>query len=108
MINEDIKFDRDSDSYEALIHLIEECSEIIKVGSKILRFGINSRDNWKLLSEEVGNTLACINILRTSLFTHDDYINFGIKNKYEKCLIYSQISADTLEGAKNAPQLGTI
>lgn len=56
---------------ELLTVLIEECSEVVHIGCKILRHGLNSyhpnnviQDNQDELCREVGQVLALIDMLR--------------------------------------------
>lgn len=84
--------------------LSEECAEVIKVVSKIQRFGFNSyhprdpekKENWEKLSEEYGDIVGSINKLDSLLpnIISWDIVNLYSANKPNKIDKYYKISKE--------------
>lgn len=75
---------------ERLVLLIEECSEVQHVASKILRFGYdgaNPSDNIRnryLLERELGDLFAVIKLMKERSDIDRDMIDRAMKSKYLK------------------------
>lgn len=75
---------------ERLVFLVEECSEVIKVCTKILRYGYDSfhpdkiEDNLTLLHQEIGDlqTIICLMEYAEELDAH--HIDMQITKKLRK------------------------
>lgn len=80
-----------SDDFQNLILLQEECNEVMQVGFKIRRFGF---DNWHpkhpnktnidLLTQEVGDVLALIDILKATGILDEKELNHAKRRKFKK------------------------
>lgn len=93
------KEDRISDEYYEVLHLMEECSEVVQACSKIIRFGPNSiskrsnLSNVRELESELGDVLCLVGML----------INSGIINEeeVEKACERKRLRLEELKNSKN-------
>lgn len=80
---------------ERLTLLIEECSEVIKCATKILRFGPESnkddsgRTNKDLLENEIGDLKCIINLMETHKEIETDKISSFTLEKFVKLKKYT-------------------
>lgn len=75
---------------EMLIILIEECSELQKVVSKIIRFGRDS-EKTEQLAEEIGDIQCMIDLLHEFDLVSFNEIDERAQRKKEKLREYSNI-----------------
>lgn len=75
---------------ELLTILMEECAEVTQAASKIIRFG-ESEQNSSILSSEVGDLLAVIDLCFRHGLLQEEIIASGMKNKVKKLKFYSNI-----------------
>lgn len=92
----------DKNTQEALTILLEECSEVIQVISKIFRFGMDnnyndSPTNKEKLQQELGDLLAMVEILKNLQVLDDRQLNQAIENKFEKLRMWSSINSQYLK-----------
>lgn len=94
---------RNNETLESLIILQEECSEIIKVISKMLRHGVDSKNplkedsvsNWIELCREVKDVLWIMEKLNKFGFLPDEFDIFG-KMDQEKLKEWDEYKAKWL------------
>jgi hypothetical protein len=87
---------------ENLVLVIEECSEVIKVATKIIRFGVDHANpqhdvpNRTLLMQEVGDLFATIERLQLD----PDVVGAAWGDKHERLKIYGPEGSlyDRLDG----------
>ena len=72
---------------ETLIILMEECSEVIKECSKIMRFGGDTED----LAKELGDLMCMIDIATKNLDITSEEIEDASHDKHIKLLTWSNI-----------------
>ena len=72
---------------ETLIILMEECSEVIKECSKIIRFGGDTED----LAKELGDLMCMIDIATKNLVITSEEIEDAYHDKHIKLLTWSNI-----------------
>ena len=72
---------------ETLIILMEECSEVIKECSKIIRFGVDTED----LAKELGDLMCMIDIATKNLDITSEEIEDAYHDKHIKLLTWSNI-----------------
>ncbi len=72
---------------ETLIILMEECSEVIKECSKIIRFGGDTED----LAKELGDLICMIDLTTKNLDITNDEIEDAYHEKHIKLLAWSNI-----------------
>ncbi|HAI38356.1 MAG TPA: hypothetical protein DCM40_09645 [Maribacter sp.] len=72
---------------ETLIILMEECSEVIKECSKIIRFGGDTED----LAKELGDLMCMIDIATKNLDITSEEIEDAYHDKHIKLLTWSNI-----------------
>jgi len=75
---------------EMLVILIEECSELQKVASKIIRFGRDA-DKTDQLAEEIGDIQCMIDLLHEFDLVSFNEIDERAHKKKEKLKKYSNI-----------------
>jgi NTP pyrophosphatase (non-canonical NTP hydrolase) len=73
---------------ETLVILMEECSEVIKEASKILRFG----GDTDKLCEELGDILCMVELTAKNLDIPYEDIEDGYYHKYNKLYEWSNIT----------------
>jgi len=77
---------------KGLIHLIEECSESIKISTKILRFGQHSHHpndetktpNRNLLIQELGDLQVAIDLVANTFNISEEELKTARNGKREK------------------------
>lgn len=87
------------DTREILLILQEECAEVTQAISKCFRFGPDqikpgkNRTNIDMLQEELGDTLAMIELLVDKNVGVDwDGLNLAKKKKFEKLKTWSNLN----------------
>jgi len=75
---------------EMLVILIEECSELQKVASKMIRFGRDS-EKTEQLAEEIGDIQCMIDLLHEFDLVSFNEIDERVQIKKEKLREYSNI-----------------
>lgn len=83
------------DVNQNLVILMEECAEIIKVASKILRFGIDNHSpsedklNFEVLEQEIGDVQAMVSILiENNIGVTEEGIEKARQKKINKLIKY--------------------
>lgn len=80
---------------EALVLLIEECSEVVQAATKMLRFGLadkydNGETNIRVLGLEVGDLRQMIQTaFEQAIIMKDDTLD-GMRRKKAKLKVYSR------------------
>lgn len=80
-----------SDDFQNLAILQEECNEVLHIGFKIRRFGFDNwhpkhpnRTNTDLLTQELGDVLAMIDILKATGIVDETDLNHAKQRKFKK------------------------
>ena len=77
----------DEEELSILINLIEECAEVQKAVTKLIRFGYadahpyTRKTNFRRLSEEIGNTMAVIGEMKDRKMISMLYVQSGADEK---------------------------
>ena len=80
-----------SDNFQNVAILQEECNEVVHIGFKIMRFGFDSwhpddptKTNKDLLTQEVGDILAMVDILKANGILDADELQIAKSKKFRK------------------------
>jgi hypothetical protein len=79
---------------ELLTITLEECAEVQKCITKIMRFGLESRHpdseitNRNELSIEIGNLMHMLDLLRERCITDHYWIEYGVQHKIAKLKVF--------------------
>lgn len=91
---------------EILVILVEECSEVIKAATKLIRFGAGDAEpgqestNAQRLAHEIGDLIETVALaIKSRLVTEDD-IALGRVSKQKKLAKFMQTRAETPEGGR--------
>ncbi len=74
---------------ELFVITMEECGELIKACSKMLRFGESEHEAE--LQQEIADVLCMIHLLKKYKFVTEEQIEKGIQNKQSKLKKYSTL-----------------
>ncbi len=80
---------KEQEELELLVITMEECGELIKACSKMLRFG--EVEHEEALQQEIADVICMIHLLKKYKFVTEEQIQKGIENKQQKLKKYSTL-----------------